>query len=121
MMLKEQVFAQAALLAGELDRRQRDCLELLCGACTSSLQQRLRDGLTPEECKADFIAAASLYALAALGSVTEEDQLEEFRAGDLTVKQNHTKNRDAASRCLERQAEMLILPYLKDSFRFVGV
>ena len=117
MTLTEQVFAQAALLAGELDGRQTN---LLCGASASSLTARLREGLTPEDCKADFIAAASLLALAQLNGVDDDTQVEEFKAGDLTVKQG-SKNRDAASQCLQRQAELMIAPYLKDGFSFRGV
>ena len=111
MTLTEQVFAQAALLAGELDGRQTNLLRLLCGASASSLTARLREGLTPEDCKADFIAAASLLALAQLNGVDDDAQVEEFKAGDLTVKQG-SKNRDAASQCLQRQAELMIAPYL---------
>ena len=82
MTLTEQVFAQAALLAGELDGRQTNLLRLLCGASASSLTARLREGLTPEDCKADFIAAASLLALAQLNGVDDDAQVEEFKAGD---------------------------------------
>ena len=117
MTLTEQVFAQAALLAGELDGRQTNLLRLLCGASASSLTARLREGLTPEDCKADFIAAASLLAL---NGVDDDARVEEFKAGDLTVKQG-SKNRDAASQCLQRQAELVIAPYLKDGFSFRGV
>ena len=120
MMLSEQVYAQALLLAGQLDSRESQLLQVLCAAASSSLASRLRDEMTPEDCKADFIAAASLYALAALGDVKEDIQVEEFRAGDLTIRQGNA-GRDAASRCLQRQAEMLILPYLKDRFSFMGV
>lgn len=120
MTLKEQVFAQAALLAGELDSRQTDLLSILCTATTTSLSNRLREGLTPEDCKADFIAAASLFALAAMNSVNDSASVEEFKAGDLTVKQN-LSSRDAASRCLHNQAELMIAPYLKDRFAFMGV
>lgn len=119
MTLTEQVFAQAALLAGELDGRQTNLLRLLCGASASSLAARLREGLTPEDCKADFIAAASLLALAQLNGV-DDAQVEEFKAGDLTVKLG-SKNRDAASQCLQRQAELMIAPYLRDGFSFRGV
>ena len=119
MTLKEQVFAQAALLAGELDGRQTDLLNVLCTASTASLTARLKDGLTPEDCKADFIAAASLFALAALNEAQDPNQVEEFKAGDLTVKQGSRK--DAASRCLHNQAELMITPYLKDRFAFLGV
>jgi hypothetical protein len=52
--------------------------------------------------------------------VEETVQVEEFRAGDLTIRQGST-GRDAASNCLQRQAEMIILPYLKDRFSFMGV
>ncbi len=120
MTLTEQVFAQAALLAGELDERQTDLLSLLCAAATSSLTSRLRDGLTPNDCRADFVAAASLFALAAMNGVDDGVNIAEFKAGDLTVKQNHG-SRDAASRCLQHQAELMIMPYLKDNFSFVGV
>ena len=120
MTLTEQVFAQAVLLAGELEERQRDLLSLLCIAATSSLTSRLREGLTPEDCRADFVAAASLFALAAMNDADEKTAVEEFKAGDLTVKQSST-SRDAASRCLHHQAELMIMPYLKDRFSFVGV
>ena len=120
MILSEQVYAQALLLAGELDERQSQLLQLLCTAATSSLESRLRDGITPEDCKADFIAAASLYALASLGDVEETISVEEFKAGDLTVRQS-SHGRDAASNCLKRQADMMILPFLKDRFSFLGV
>ena len=120
MTLTEQVFAQAALLSGELDGRQTNLLKLLCGNCVSFLTARLRDGLTPEDCKADFIASASLLALAQLNDVDDTARMEEFRAGDLTVKQG-SGSRDAASRCLQRQAELMIAPYLKDGFSFRGI
>lgn len=120
MMLKEQVFAQAMLLAGELDAQKTELLRVLCRVSTSSLAVQLKDGLTPDDCKADFIAAASLYALASLNSAEDTAALQEFKAGDLTVKQGGG-SRDAASRCLERQAEMIIAPYLKDRFAFLGV
>ena len=115
MMLTQQVYAQAAILAGQLEEGQAELLRVLCEVAANSLTVRLRDGITPEDCKAEFIAAASLYALAALN---EAATVEEFRAGDLTVKQGGA---DAASRCLHRQAELIIGPMLKDRFAFRGV
>ena len=120
MTVSEQVYAQALLLAGDLDERQNQLLQVLCNAATSSLESRLRDGITPEDCKADFIAAASLYALASLGGVEETVSVEEFQAGDLTVRQSKS-GQDAASNCLQRQADLIIQPYLKDRFSFLGV
>lgn len=118
MTLKDQVYAQAALLAGELETQQAEMLNALCIAAAVSLSARLREGLTPEDCKADFIAAASLFALAALNGVKELGQPEQFSAGDLTVRSG---SGDAASRCLFHQAELMIAPYLKDRFSFTGV
>ena len=118
MMLTEQVFHQAALLAGQLEEKQIQMLKLLCQVSTSGLEKQLRDGLTAEDCKADFVAAASLYALAALDQAGREDAVEEFRAGDLTVKR---KNMDTSSRCLQRQADLIMQPFLKDRFVLLGV
>ena len=118
MTLKDQFFAQAALLAGDLNGRQTDLLSVLCTASTAALTARLKDGLTPEDCKADFIAAASLYALAALNEVGDTDRLEEISAGDLTLRKSSA---DAAANCLRNQAEIMIVPYLKDRFSFRGV
>ena len=118
MTLKEQVFAQAALLAGQLEGEQMDMLNALCTASTTSLTARLREGLDPEDCKADFVAAASLFALAALNSATQGTGMEQITAGDLTLRRS---GGDAASRCLYHQAELMIAPYLKDRFSFRGV
>lgn len=115
MMLTDQVFAQALLLAGEMDKQQTDLLKILCRAAVTSLSARLREGLFPEDCKADFVAAASLYALAALN---EAGGSEEFKVGDLTVKRGSA---DTPSRCLHRQAELIMAPFLKDRFVFQGV
>ena len=118
-MMTEAVFAQALLLTGELELRQMELLRLLCGSAVSSLTLRLRDGLTAEDCGGDFIAAASLYALAALESAEAAGGVEEFRAGDLTVKQGASG--DAAAKSLEKQAERIIAPYVKDRFAFLEV
>lgn len=118
MTLEEQVYAQAALLAGELEDGQEEILSTLCVAAVSSLTARLRDGITADDCRADFVAAASLFALAAINTVVAGGAVEQFAAGDLTVRRG---SGDAASRCLRHQAELVIAPYLKDRFSFLGV
>lgn len=118
MMLTEQIFAQAVLLAGALDGRQEALLRLLCGAAASGLSARLRRGITPADCKADFIAAAALYALAALSEAGDTAQVESFTAGDVTVRKGKSS---AASECLRYQAELMISPYIRDRFHFTGV
>lgn len=118
MMLTELIYSQATLLAGQLDEQQSQLLQVLCQASCNSLTTRLRDGISPEDCRADFVAAASLFALAALNEAGRTDTLEEFRAGDLTIRRNST---DTPSKCLQRQAELIIMPFLKDTFVFQGV
>lgn len=114
MNLTEQIYAQALLMAGQLEAAEDALLQVLCRSANNSLTSRLRKGITPEDCKADFIAAASLLALAAL---SEADQTESFTAGDVSV---HRGGR-AAANCLRYQANLMIMPYLRDGFSFVGV
>ena len=120
MMLRDQVLAQALLLAGELTERQQMVLGALCTATTASLNARLREGLTANDCKADFVAAASLLALAALAGIAEDVPVEQITVGDFSVKKGNLSH-DAASNCLRSQAELMIAPYLKDNFSFMGV
>ena len=118
MMLTDAVYAQAVLLTGQLEERQSQLLQILCTAAASSLEARLRDGITPEDCKADFIAAASLLALAALSEADETAQMDQISAGDITFRRGST---DSAACCLRYQAEVVMTPYLKDNFTFMGV
>lgn len=118
MILEEQVYAQAMLLAGGVDAEETELLKVLCRGAIGSLTAQLRDGLTPEDCKADFLAAAALYALAALSEAGGSSGLEYVRAGDVTLRR---RSGDAAANCLRNQAELLISPYRKDSFAFLGV
>lgn len=115
MTLTEQVFAQALLLAGDPEPRQEELLKLLCSGAVNSLTARLREGLRPEDCLADFVASASLYALAALSA---QGDMERIVAGDVTLQRSSS---DAAANCLRYQAEVIIAPYLKDNFSFRGV
>lgn len=115
MILAEQVYAQACLLADALDERERQLLRLLSRAAVNNLSARLRDGLKPEDLKADFVAAASLFALASMSSATA---VEEMKLGDVTIKR---AGADTASACLHNQAALIIAPYVKDGFCFLGV
>ena len=118
MSLTEQVYAQACLLAGVLESREQALLRLLCTGAVSSLKARLRQGITPEDCRADFVAAASLFALSALSAASEEKNLDEMKIGDVTLKRGDA---DTASKCLHSQGELIIAPYLADRFSFRGV
>ena len=119
-MMKEQAFAQALLMTGDLEETRRQLLRILCGAAVSSLRLRLKPELRVEEYAQDLIVAASLYAVAALEDAAGETVLEEFKAGDLSVKQSSEKKVISAA-ALQKQAEELMKPYFADGFAFVGV
>ena len=119
MRILDQVMMQAELLTGELDGPGRELLRLLCSAAVSTLQFQLKADITPEQCREEFVTAASLYALAELYRGKGNTQFQEFRAGDLTVKRGTGAARSPES--LKAQALELLRPNLKDSFRFLGV
>lgn len=118
MTLAEQIYAQAVLLTGGLEARQEALARLLAGAVAGTLTARLRRGLTEDDCRADLVAAGSLYTLAALTEAEQMTLPDSFTAGDLTL---HRPDSAAAVRCLRSQAELIVCPYMEDSFSFRGV
>lgn len=118
MMIVEQIYAQAVTLIGEVESWQEGLLNAFCLSAANGLQRRLIEGLTPNDCKADFIAAGALYALAALSEVDPTAGLERIQFGDVTLVKGGTS---AASRCLRRQADLIISAYCADGFVFRGV
>ena len=116
MTLVDQIYAQALVMVGRLSQEQEELLKVLCRVAKTTLTGRLRPGLTPEDCQADFIAAGSLFALAALSE--SDSGPERFTAGELTIQKGSS---NAAARCLRSQAELILLPYVRDGFAFLGV
>lgn len=114
MMLVDQVYAQAVLLAG-VEAEQEAMLQMFCRSAVAGLKARLRDGVTTDDCKADFVAAASLYALAALSETDEVDNLSHIQIGDVTMKRD---TGSAAARCLRKQAELIMFPFVQEGFSF---
>ena len=111
MRLADQVLNQAELLTGELDDTGRERLRLLCAAAVRALTAQLRDETSPEDIPEEFVAAASLLAYARW---SRGQEVQEFRAGDLTVKKGQAG-------IPEGEALALLAPYLKPGFAFLGV
>ena len=116
MNLTDQIYAQALGMVGSLSPEQDALLRVLCQAAKATLAARLRNGITPEDCRADFVSAGSLLALAALSE--SDTGPERFTAGELTIQKS---GGSAAARCLRRQAELILMPYVRDCFAFLGV
>jgi hypothetical protein len=112
------VFAQAKLLSGVEDEQQLALLRIFCQAAVTALTARLRDGLTTADCAADFIASASLFALAAFSETDPTTNCQQIQLGDVTVRPG---SGSAAAKCLRYQAEMMMSPYCTDGFSFRGV
>lgn len=119
MTLVDEVYTHARILAPRMNGESQALLEAVCRSTTVSLKARLRENLTVEDCKTDFVTAASMLALAAMSQISDLDQLDQITAGDLTLRRRGSGN--MASECLRAQAELLIMPYVKDPFVFVGV
>lgn len=118
MSLAEQVAAQVQFMAPELLTDNTDLLNVVCQAAVSSLSHRLREDLEPEDCMADFVTAAGMYAVAALVDIGDWSRVEQFTAGDLTVRRD---NSHSAAEYLRSQAALLMAPYVKSGFSFLGV
>ncbi len=118
MTLTEKVFTQARLMAHELPEENQPLLEAMCRAAVVSLRNKLRDNLTPEDCLADFVMAAGMYAVAAMSDVRDLGMPEQITAGDLTVRKG---GGNLAADCLRIQAQMLMAPYVKTGVAFLGV
>ncbi len=115
MSLLEQTYTQALLLSGLEDGTQGQLLQLFCRSALSSLTQKLRLGLTPDDCRADIVAAGALYALAALSEWEGQEAPQQMQLGDLTVKR---ASGNAAAQCLRSQGELIMAPYVQDRFSF---
>ena len=118
MTLTEQIAAQAKVLLRDLEEKDYAMLELLSRAAEISLKTKLREEIRVEDCIADFVAAASLFVVAAMSELDEVSQMEQITAGDLTMRR---KSGNAAGCCLRYQAELMMMPYMRDPFAFVGV
>ncbi len=120
MSLNKLVLNQAQALTGELEGKQLALLTALCNACVSALMARLKDGIYTEDCEEAFVMATALQAAASFETAAVESGIQEFKAGDLSIKQGSSSTASGPKKLLE-QAEALMKPYVKDSFCFTGV
>lgn len=105
-------------MADETAAGNETLLRTVCQAVVSALTARLREDLTPEDCLSDFITAAGMYALAVMAETGDLSGVEQLTAGDLTLRRGSA---NSAAQRLRFQADLLMAPYLKVSFSFMGV
>ncbi len=116
MTAPEQIFAQALMLAGELEEREAELLKVFSRSAWNTLAGRLKEDVPAEHCREELISAGSLYALAALYEADFGPR--RFVAGELTVEKG-----DGASiaRALRNQADGMLAPFAREGFAFLGV
>ena len=116
--MTEQVFEQVILLAGIDDPRREVLLRLLCQAAVVELSARLREGLTAEDCQPEFVAAASLLALASIVEAEPMNNWQQIQLGDVTIR---PQGSHISAQSLRMQAEKILLPYCEQGFVLRGV
>lgn len=100
---------------------ERELLEALCAAAEEELSGRLREERTPEQCGDAFLCAAAMLAAAGLMACRESGGVEQFTAGEVSLRLGGSGAGEAAA-LLRRQAAALMAPHWRDdAFAFVGV
>lgn len=115
--MEERIRKLAAAL-GDAAEEEQELLGLLCRRAAEELKGRLRAEVSPEDCESAFVAAAAWMALDGLEAGRGVNGVEQFSAGDLTIRTGKGK----AGGGLYAQAMRLMGPYLEDdAFAFRGV
>lgn len=118
----ERIMELAEAMASPSEQ-ERPLLEALCTAAERTAAERLRDGLAPEDCGCIYLCAAAMLAAAGLLPLRESGNVEQFTAGDVSIRTSGGGSDGCAeSASLRRQASYLMADYWKDDgFAFVGV
>lgn len=120
-MMQEHIFALASAVV-QPSEEEKPLLTALCSAAAAELAGRLRDGVTPEDCGDAFPCAAALLAAAGLLPCRCGGEVEQFSAGDVSVRTGGGNRLLEAAGTLRRQAGTLLEPYAGDGgFAFLGV
>jgi len=115
-IFSDDIYAAAVILAGA----ESEGLAALCSAAEREFTARLRAGVTPEMCREVLITASAMLAVSMHGYVKDGDGITSYKAGDIEVKRG--ENSQGSREVLQRQAEVLMQPYISDGdFCFMGV
>lgn len=117
----EQIFLLAVAIALPTEA-ERPLLEALCTAAVDELARRLRPGLTAEDCGETFLCAAAMTAAAGLMSCRSSGDVEQFSAGDVSLRTESGGDSCKAASAMRRHAAGMMGPYwADDDFAFAGV
>ena len=118
--MHETILSLAEAITSPSDQEQ-PLLESLCACAEAQIAGRLAQGMTPEGCADAFTCAAALLAAAGLLSCRGAGGVEQFSAGEVSLRLSGDAGGSAAE-ALQRQAETMMAPYWQDdAFAFRGV
>lgn len=101
---------------------EKPLLTALCAAAEAELARRLREGLSPEDCGDVFPCAAALLAAAGLLPCRSGGDVEQFSAGDVSLRTGGGGQVCEAAAAMRRQAASMMAGYWgDDAFAFQGV
>lgn len=118
--MHEKIFEIAAY-ALSVSETERGLLDTMVSAAEAELTARLRDDVTAEDCGSIYVIAAALLAAADMLLLRSADEVEQFTAGEVSIRQSREMT-TAAATDLRQQAERLMAPFCSDDgFAFLGV
>ena len=120
--MHETILTLAQTVSGARDT-EASLLELLCTAQEQAWSERLREGITTEDCRDAYCCACAFSAVAGLlTGRSAGDGVASFQAGEISVRKSSAKETASAMKSLQEQAERLMAPYVaEDTFCFRGV
>jgi len=118
--MHEKILKLAACIS-QASEEEGPLLEALCTAAEEGIIRRLRKDRTPESCGDTLYCAAALLAAAGMLTCRDSgDDVEQFTAGDVSLRLGQGACEGAAA--LRRQAERMMAPFWEDdAFAFAGV
>ncbi len=111
---RNDIYAAASDILGELAQEQEDLLHLLIQGVCTFMDQRLKEGITNSDCRSAYISACTLYSVSYLRCLDAE-QLSGFTAGTLSL------SFDSTPSAAIQMADRLMAPWLKSESALRGV
>lgn len=117
--MTDEIYALAAVLSPERPPKE-SVLRALCKAAQTELKERLRPEFTPEDCRENFVPAAALLAVSHYAAATRSvgADVKSFSVGGFSAT---AEDGGTAGKTLRAQAALLMKPFVKSGFSFLGV
>ena len=122
MEIYDEVFEKAKLLwRGELSLKEEAVLREMSAAACLELLGRLKEGVSASEIREQLVRAAASLAVSMFIEL-DVGGLDSYSAGGLSVKRRDIKFSQEAARSLRKQAELMLIGYLRErGFDFKAV